>query len=169
MAAFGGLPGVTVCNSANGRYIPAGFADHLEESLKMLISPAYAQAAAAPSAGGLEAFLPLILIFVVFYFLLIRPQQKKAKQHRDMLQALRRGDRVLTGGGIIGTVVKLEGDTEVTVEIADNVKVRVLRATIQDVLSKTQPVAGSKEDGEGEGKPQAKAGGLKGLLGGKDK
>ena len=135
----------------------------------MLISPAYAQAAAAPAAGGLEAFLPLILIFVVFYFLLIRPQQKKAKQHRDMLQALRRGDRVVTGGGIIGTVSKLEGDTEVTVEIADNVKVRVLRGTIQDVLHKTQPVGGANEEGEGEAKPEAKARGLKGLLGGKDK
>ncbi len=135
----------------------------------MLISPAYAQAAAAPAAGGLEAFLPLILIFVVFYFLLIRPQQKKAKQHRDMLQALRRGDRVVTGGGIIGTVSKLEGETEVTVEIADNVKVRVLRGTIQDVLHKTQPVGGVKEEGEGEAKPEEKARGLKGLLGGKDK
>lgn len=137
----------------------------------MLISPAYAQAATAPGAGGFEAFLPLILIFVVFYFLLIRPQQKKMKQHRDMLQALRRGDRVVTGGGIIGSVVKLEGDAEVTVEIADNVRVRVLRATIQDVLQKTQPVGGSKDEADDNAKPKAetKAGGLRGLLGGKDK
>lgn len=134
----------------------------------MLISPAYAQAAPTAGAGGLEAFLPLILIFVVFYFLLIRPQQKKAKLHREMLGALRRGDRVITGGGIIGQVVKLEGEAEVVVEIAENVKVKVLRATIQDVLQKTQPVSG--EGGTPEtAKPAEKSSGLKRLLGGKDK
>ena len=74
----------------------------------MLISPAYAQAGGAPGGFDLISLMPLLLIFVVFYFLLIRPQQKKMKQHRDMIGALKRGDRVLTAGGIIGTVVKVE-------------------------------------------------------------
>ncbi|WP_043744447.1 preprotein translocase subunit YajC [Paramagnetospirillum magneticum] len=112
----------------------------------MFVSPAYAQAAAAGggSFGALEQFLPLILIFVVFYFLLIRPQQKKMKQHKEMLGQLRRGDRVLTAGGIIGTVNKLINDTEVSVEIAEGVRVRVLRTTITEVMSKTEPVAADK-------------------------
>lgn len=106
----------------------------------MLISPAFAQeAAAAPSMGGdaLMQFLPLIFIFVVFYFLLIRPQQKRAKLHREMLSALKRGDRVITSGGIIGVVTKVVDDKEVVVEIADNVKVQVMRATIQDVVNRS--------------------------------
>ena len=105
----------------------------------MLISPAYAQTA----DGGMTAILlqlaPLLLIFGVFYFLLIRPQQKKQKEHRTMLAALKRGDRVLTAGGIIAkvTVVK-DGVDEVEVEIAPNVRVNVLRATIGDIF---KPVA----------------------------
>jgi preprotein translocase subunit YajC len=110
--------------------------------MEMLISTAYAQ-----SAGGLFdqsamiQFLPLVLIFVVFYFLLIRPQQKKAKDHRTMLDALRRGDRVVTGGGIIGTVNKVVSPEEVIVDIADGVRVRVLRSTISSVLAKPDPAA----------------------------
>jgi preprotein translocase subunit YajC len=87
-------------------------------------------------------FLPLVLIFVVFYFLLIRPQQKRAKEHKTMLSALRRGDRVVTGGGIIGTVAKVVGDDEVAVDIAEGTRVRVLRSTITTVLARTEPVAG---------------------------
>jgi len=113
----------------------------------MLISPAFAQAAASGgAAAGLEQFLPLVLIFVVFYFLLIRPQQKRAKQHKEMLTQLRRGDRVITGGGIIGSVVKLVSDTEVSVEVAEGVRVRVVRSSISEVLSKTEPVAAAKPD-----------------------
>jgi preprotein translocase subunit YajC len=104
----------------------------------MLISPAYAQAGGAPGGFDLISLMPLLLIFVVFYFLLIRPQQKKMKQHRDMVAALKRGDRVLTAGGIIGSVVKVE-DAELLVEIAKDVRVRVARSTISDVLSKPQP------------------------------
>ncbi len=113
----------------------------------MFVSPAFAQAAAPAGgiAGGIEAFLPLIAIFVVFYFLLIRPQQKRAKQHKEMLSQLRRGDRVVTGGGIFGTVNKVVSDTEVSVEIADGVRVRVLRSAIQEILSKPEPVAASKD------------------------
>ena len=84
--------------------------------------------------------LPIVLMFVVFYFLLIRPQQKKARAHQELLKELRRGDRVVTAGGIMGTVDKLVNDGEITLEIADNVKVRVLKATVTEVMAKTQPV-----------------------------
>ncbi len=111
----------------------------------MLISPAFAQAAsAAPMGSNLMQFVPLILIFVVFYFLLIRPQQKKLKDHRAMLEAVRRGDRVVTTGGIIGLVTKAD-DKELTVEIAENVRVRVTRDGISAVLSKTEPVGDKAE------------------------
>lgn len=112
----------------------------------MFISTAYAQTAAAPASGA-DAFmslLPLVLIFVVFYFLLIRPQQKKMKEHKSMLDALRRGDRVVTGGGIIGTVVKVGTDDELQVEIAEGVRVRVMRPTITAVLAKTEPAKASE-------------------------
>ena len=105
----------------------------------MLISPAFAQAAGGGFGGGMGAFLPLILIFVVFYFLLIRPQQKKAKSHREMVSNVRRGDSVVTGGGIIGKVTKVM-DERLQVEIADGVKVQVARGTIADVFTKGQPV-----------------------------
>jgi preprotein translocase subunit YajC len=123
----------------------------------MLISPAFAQ---APAPGGamesLGAFLPLILIFVIFYFLLIRPQQKRMKQHKAMLEAIRRGDRIVTNGGIVGTVVKVVNDSELSVEIADGVKVRVLREMIANVLSKTEPVSGGGDKGKGKSKPAAR-------------
>lgn len=134
------------------------------------ISPAYAQAAGGGAGSGLEAMLPLVLIFVVFYFLLIRPQQKKAKEHKAMLEAVRRGDKIVTGGGIVGTVTKVIDDNEVTVEIAEGVKVRVQRGLIASVLSKTEPVEDKKDkkDGDsGEGGNQSAASKLKGLLGGK--
>ena len=111
----------------------------------MLISAAYAQGMGISgifdNQGALIQFLPLVLIFVVFYFLLIRPQQRKAKDHKTMLDALRRGDRVVTGGGIIGTVARVENPEEVTVDIADGVRVRVLRSTISSVLAKPDPAA----------------------------
>src|SRR5216683_2294274 len=107
----------------------------------MLISTAYAQGTGMLDQSSLIQFLPLILIFVVFYFLLIRPQQRKAKDQKAMLDALRRGDRVVTGGGIIGTVARVENPEEVTVDIADGVRVRVLRSTIASVLAKPDPAA----------------------------
>ena len=92
-------------------------------------------------SGAIAQFLPLILIFAIMYFLLIRPQQKKVKEHRAMVEALRRGDQVVTQGGVIGKVSKVkEGDNEIEVEIADGVKVRVVTATIAQVLNKTEPV-----------------------------
>ena len=111
----------------------------------MLISDAYAQGTGITgifdNQSALIQFLPLVLIFVVFYFLLIRPQQRKTKDHKAMLDALRRGDRVVTGGGIIGTVARVENPEEVTVDIADGVRVRVLRSTISSVLAKPDPAA----------------------------
>ncbi|SDC38655.1 preprotein translocase subunit YajC [Belnapia rosea] len=101
----------------------------------MLISPAYAQDAAGGAVGLITQLAPLLLIFGVFYFLLIRPQQKKQREHRALLASLKRGDRVLTAGGIIAKVVTVkEGVDEVEVEIAPNVRVSVLRQTIGDVL-----------------------------------
>ncbi len=111
----------------------------------MLISPAFAQAAGGDPASAFTSFIPLILIFVVFYFLLIRPQQKKAKEHRGMLEALRRGDRIVTAGGLIGLVTKVTPEErEVTVEIAEGVRVKVVRDMISSVVSKTEPVAAAK-------------------------
>lgn len=123
----------------------------------MLISPAYAQS--ADPTGGLVSLLPLVLIFVVFYFILIRPQQKKAKEHREMLAALKKGDRVVTGGGVIATVVRVAPDSdEVILEIAKNpqVRVTVVKNTISSVLreeaeaaaKEAKPATLSKEQAE---------------------
>ncbi|WFE76323.1 preprotein translocase subunit YajC [Roseinatronobacter sp. S2] len=103
----------------------------------MFVTPAYAQDAGA--AGGLISIIPFVLIFVIMYFLLIRPQQKKMKDHRAMVEALRRGDQVVTQGGLIGKVTKVKEDGELEVEIAEGVKVRVVKQTIATVMSKTEP------------------------------
>jgi preprotein translocase subunit YajC len=125
----------------------------------MFISPAYAQAAGAGGADLFTSFLPIILIFVVFYFLLIRPQQKKVKQHREMVSALRRGDKIVTAGGLIGTVTKIISDTEAQVELAEGVRVRVVRTTIQDVVSRTEAAPKSGETprpaNDAAGKPKS--------------
>jgi preprotein translocase subunit YajC len=106
----------------------------------MFVTPAFAQAAGAPPTGAVFAqFLPIILIFVIFYFLLIRPQQKKMKDHRAMIEALRRGDQIVTSGGIVGKVSKVQEDNMVEVEIAEGVKVKVIKQTITTVLNKTEP------------------------------
>ena len=124
----------------------------------MFITPAYAQAqGAAQGAEGLVQFLlPIVLIFIVFYFLLIRPQQKRAKEHRDMVEAVKRGDQVVTAGGIIGKVTKVGDEGRVTVEIAPNVRVEILRGTISDVLSKPTPADATKrKDGKDIKKTEA--------------
>ncbi len=137
----------------------------------MFVTPAFAQEAGGGAGpDGLAAFLPIILIFVVFYFLLIRPQQKKMKQHKEMLAGIRRGDRVVTGGGIVGTVTKVVDDNEVQVEIAENIRVRVQRALISSVLAKPQPAGEGKDSGGekgGSGGGEEKGGGsmLKKILG----
>ena len=122
----------------------------------MPISSAYAQAAGgAPAGFDLISLMPLVLIFVVFYFLLIRPQQKKMKAHRELIAAIKRGDKVLTSGGIIGTVVKVEeGEDVLLVEIAKDVRVRVARGTISELLTKPQvgrTTAQAAADGGTEG------------------
>ena len=107
----------------------------------MLISPAYAQTA----AGGADIFsmlLPFVLIFIIMYFLIIRPQRQQAKRREEMLKAVRRGDTVVTNGGIVGKVTKVVDDNEVELQIADGVKVRAIRNLIADVRTKGEPVAG---------------------------
>lgn len=91
--------------------------------------------------GGnfVQTVFPLLLIFGIMYFLLIRPQQKKIKEHKAMVEALRRGDQIVTQGGLIGKVAKVKEDGELEVEIAEGVKVRVVQATVAQVLSKTEP------------------------------
>ena len=103
----------------------------------MLISSAYAQAAAgaADPAGSMMQFLPIILMFVVLWFLMIRPQQKRAKEHKAMLDALAKGDEVVTGGGIAGRVVKV-GESFIAVELATGVEVQVQKPSIALVLPK---------------------------------
>jgi preprotein translocase subunit YajC len=112
----------------------------------MFVSPAWAQGAGGGGLDGLGGLLPLVLIFVVFYFLLIRPQQKKAKEHRETLSNLRRGDKVVTNGGLVGTITRVPNDTELMVEIADGVKVRVLRGMIAESLSKSDPAPAKSKD-----------------------
>lgn len=105
----------------------------------MFATPAFAQAAGGGAAGAFTSFVPLILIFIIMYFLLIRPQQKKLKEHKAMVGALRRGDQIVTQGGLIAKVVKVKDDEEIEAEIAEGVKVRVVRHTITQVLNKTEP------------------------------
>ena len=136
----------------------------------MFVSTAYAQTAGGAAGGDmLVQFAPLILIFVVFYFLLIRPQQKKMKEHKAMLESIRRGDRVVTGGGIIGVITKVGPEDELQVEIAENVRVRCLRSTVNLVLAKTEPAGkggtgggtATDETAEGEKAGEAKVAGRK--------
>ncbi len=104
----------------------------------MIVNPAYAQASGG--LGGFGSLVPLILIFVIMYFLLIRPQQKKVKEHKAMVEALKRGDQVVTQGGVMGKISRVKDDNEIEVEIAEGVRVRVVRSTISQVVSKTEPV-----------------------------
>ena len=101
----------------------------------MLISPAYAQAAGASQGDLLTTMLPMVAIFVVFYFLLIRPQQKKAKEHRAMLEALEKGNEVVTAGGVVGRITRI-ADPYVTVEIAPGIEVTVQRQAVTQLLPK---------------------------------
>ena len=96
---------------------------------------AFAQSAATQQPSMIASFMPLILIFIIFYFLLIRPQQKRAKEHKALLESIKRGDEILTGGGIIGKVLKAD-QTELIVEISTKVNVKVLHSTVADVLKK---------------------------------
>lgn len=125
----------------------------------MWISQAFAQTATETSAptqntsgtsSMLMNVLPLVLIFVIFYFLLIRPQQRKMRTHRAMVSSLRRGDKILTSGGIIGVVHKVLNDGEIQVEIAEGVRVRIARGSVNEILSRTGD--GKDQDNQGEDK-----------------
>jgi preprotein translocase subunit YajC len=114
----------------------APFSEDQNVLIDLLIAPAYAQAApAAPFGSDLMAFLPMIAIFVVFYFLLIRPQQKKAKEAKAMLDALQKGDEVVTAGGVLGRIAKL-GEQYLTIEIAPGTEVTVQRGAVSQLLPK---------------------------------
>lgn len=111
----------------------------------MFISPAYAQA--APAGGGADFFIQLVpfaLIIAVMYFLVIRPQQQRMKAHQQMVAAVKRGDVVVTSGGIIGKVIKVLENDEALIEIAEDVRIKIVKSTIADVRSKTEPVAADK-------------------------
>ena len=112
----------------------------------MLITPAFAQSNplsslfGGDSSGMLTSLLPLILIVVIMYFLVLRPQQQKVKQHQAMVRALRRGDTVVTNGGLVGKVTKVVDDDQIEVEISDGVRVRQMRSMVSDVRAKGEPV-----------------------------
>ena len=109
----------------------------------MLITPAYAQATGASPLGSLDTliqFAPFVVIFVIMYFLILRPQQQRAKEQRAMVSAAKRGDTIVTSGGLVGKITKATDDAEVEVEIAPNVRVRLVRSGIADVRAKGEPV-----------------------------
>lgn len=106
----------------------------------MFITPAYAQAAAPGGNDMLVSLLPFVAIFVIMYFLILRPQQKRVKTHAEMVKNLRRGDTVITNGGVIGRIAKVIDDHEVEIEIADGVKIRQVRSMVTEVRAKGEPV-----------------------------
>jgi preprotein translocase subunit YajC len=115
----------------------------------MFVSPAHAQGLSGLFGGGggndmLVSLLPFVLIFVIMYFLILRPQQKRVKDHQNLVKALRRGDTVITSGGLIGKVTKVIDDDQVEIEIADGVRVRQVRSMVSDVRAKGEP---AKDDG----------------------
>jgi preprotein translocase subunit YajC len=112
-----------------------------DPEVRVVITPAFAQTAAP--AGGADIFLqlvPFVLIFVIMYFLIIRPQQKRQRDHQEMIKNVRRGDQIVTTGGLIGKVSKVVDDGELEVEIADGVRVRVARGMLAEVRAKGEPV-----------------------------
>ena len=106
----------------------------------MFISPAYAQAAGSGLDPLTNMLVPLLMVLPIFYFLLWRPQQQRLKQHRELIDSVKRGDTVVTTGGIVGTVVKVRDDGEVEVEIAKDTRVRIIKGAISDVRNKGEPV-----------------------------
>jgi preprotein translocase subunit YajC len=113
-----------------------------------MITPAFAQTAGAAGGGDIMGFLfPMIVVFGIFYLLVFRPQQRKVKEHQEMVEAVKRGDTVVTAGGIIGKVVKVGADNEIRVEIADGVQVRVLKGTLTDVRGRGEPVKAAEDGG----------------------
>ncbi len=112
----------------------------------MLFTPAYAQSGAGGGADLFSLLFPFALIFIIMYFLVIRPQQKRLKEHREMLGALKRGDEIITSGGLIAKITRVKDDAdEVEAEIAQGVKVRIVKGTISGVNSKTEPAAAAQK------------------------
>ena len=112
----------------------------------MLITPAYAQTAGGGGENILITIFPFIIVFVIIYFLIIRPQQKRAREHAAMVGAVRRGDTVVTAGGLIGKVTRVGEDNEIQIEIADGVRVRAIKSTLSDVRSKSEPVPANDDE-----------------------
>ena len=106
----------------------------------MFVTPAYAQPVGGGTIDLLSSFFPIILLIIIFWFFIFRPQQKRAKEHREMLGAVRRGDIIVTTGGLVGKIVRVKEDSDLEVEIADGVRVKVVRSMISDVRSKPEPV-----------------------------
>ncbi len=106
----------------------------------MFISPAYAQGATGGSGDMLMSLLPFVLIFVIMYFLILRPQQKRVKAHQELVKNVRRGDTVITSGGLIAKVTKVVDDEQIELEVADGVRIRQMRQMISDVRAKGEPV-----------------------------
>jgi preprotein translocase subunit YajC len=107
----------------------------------MWVTPAYAQSLGGGGGDIMQMLLPFVLIFIIMYFLILRPQQQQAKRKQEMLKAIRRGDTVITNGGIVGKVTKVVDDSEVELQIAEGVKVRAMRSLIAEVRTKAEPVA----------------------------
>ncbi|WP_438278011.1 preprotein translocase subunit YajC [Nitrobacter sp.] len=115
----------------------------------MFITPAFAQAAGAGETNNLlMSLLPFALIFIIMYFLIIRPQQKKAKEHNELVKNIRRGDTVITSSGLVGKVTKVVDDDQIEFEIADGVRVRQMRQMISIVRAKGEPAKGEPTKGE---------------------
>src|SRR5262245_14225221 len=106
----------------------------------MLISPAFAQTGLGGSTDMLTSLLPFVLIFVIMYFLILRPQQKRVKQHAEMVKSVRKGGTVITSGGLVGRVTKVVDDDQVEIEVAEGVRVRQMRQMVTDVRAKGEPV-----------------------------
>jgi preprotein translocase subunit YajC len=147
--AIGAAASIVRANFGGGTGISAATAGPIErhKGRPMLISPAYAQGAPGGGSDFLIQLLPFILIFVIMYFLILRPQQKRVKQHQEMVKNVRRGDTVVTSGGLVGKVTKLIDDEHIEVEVAEGVRVKQIRGMISDVRAKGEPV----KDTEGAG------------------
>ena len=106
----------------------------------MFISPAYAQTPSILGGDGMSFLVPMVLVFVIMYFLILRPQQKRVKQHAEMVKNVRKGDTVITSGGLVGKVTKVVDDDQIEVELAEGVRVRQMRSMVTDVRAKGEPV-----------------------------
>jgi preprotein translocase subunit YajC len=106
----------------------------------MFISPAYAQTPSFLDGEGMSFLVPMVLVFVIMYFLILRPQQKRVKQHAEMVKNVRKGDTVITSGGLVGKVTKVVDDDQIEVELAEGVRVRQMRSMVTDVRAKGEPV-----------------------------